>query len=551
MAALARWCVRNRLMAVLIWLLALGGTATAALAVGSAYSNDYEVPGTESGRATRLLAEGFPGLGGDSDTVVWHTASGSVRAAAVEQTMNGALEKIAELPGVAFVAGPYDDQGRARISKDGHTAYATVTFEDRAEDVDRTEAQAVVDAAQAAGTDGLQVELGGSAIGLTESSGGHLAEVAGVVVAAVVLFLAFGSLAASLLPIATALVGVGTAYAGIALLGHAMTVADFAPMLGLLVGLGVGIDYALFIVTRHRRGLKRGLTVAEAAANAVATTGRAVVFAGATVCIALLGMLILRLDFLNGVAIAASLTVILTVAASVTLLPALLSFIGMRALSRRERRRLAEHGPQPELPTGLAARWSAFVERHPKLLGAFALAVIAVLALPTFSLRLGTSDQGNGPESATTRQAYDLLADGFGPGVNGPLTLVTRVADGEDRLALDNLDAALRTTEGVASVTPVTFASGGRTAYLTVVPESAPQSQRTSELVDRLRTEVLPRAEAAPPWTCTSAASRPATTTSRTSSSASSRCSSASSSAWAVCCSCSRSGPSGYRSRPP
>ncbi|MFE7932573.1 MMPL family transporter [Streptomyces sp. NPDC057456] len=495
MAALARWCVRHRLMTMLIWLLALGGTATAALAVGSAYSNDYEVPGTESGRATRLLTEGFPGLGGDSDTVVWHTASGSVRAADVEQTVNRALEKIADLPGVASVAGPYDDQGKARISKDGHTAYATVTFEDRAEDVDESEARAVVDAAEAAETDGLQVELGGSAIGLTESSGGHLAEIVGVVVAAVVLFLAFGSLAAAALPIATALVGVGTAYAGIVLLGHAMTVADFAPMLGLLIGLGVGIDYALFIVTRHRRGLKRGLTVPEAAASAVATTGRAVVFAGATVCIALLGMLILRLSFLNGVAIAASLTVVLTVAASVTLLPALLSFIGMCALSRRERRRLAEHGPRPELPTGLAARWSAFVERCPKLLGAFALVVIAVLALPTFSLRLGTSDQGNAPESATTRQAYDLLAENFGAGVNGPLTLVTRVGGAEDRLALDNLDTALRTTEGVASVTPVTFDSAGRTAYLTVVPESAPQSQRTSELVDRLRTEVLPRAE--------------------------------------------------------
>ncbi|MFE6824081.1 MMPL family transporter [Streptomyces sp. NPDC057690] len=496
MAALARWCVRNRLMAVLIWLLALGGTATAALAVGSAYSNDYEVPGTESDRATRLLTEGFWDLGGDSDTVVWHTASGSVRAADVEQSMNRALEKIAGLPGVASVAGPYDDQGGARISADGHTAYATVTFEDRAEDIDEAEARAVVDAAEAAGNDGLQVELGGSAIGLTESSGGHLAEVVGVVVAAIVLFLAFGSLAASALPIATALVGVGTAYAGIVLLGHAMTVADFAPMLGLLVGLGVGIDYALFIVTRHRRGLKRGLTVPEAAASAVATTGRAVVFAGATVCIALLGMLILRLSFLNGVAIAASLTVALTVAASVTLLPALLSFIGMRALSRRERRRLAEHGPRPELPTGLAARWSAFVERRPKLLGAFALVVIAVLAVPAFSLRLGTSDQGNAPESATTRQAYDLLAEGFGAGVNGPLTLVTRVQGAEDRLALDNLDTVLRTTEGVASVTPVTFGSGGRAAYLTVVPDSAPQSRRTSDLVDRLRTEVLPRAEA-------------------------------------------------------
>ncbi|MEU9312495.1 MMPL family transporter [Streptomyces sp. NPDC048256] len=496
MAALARWCVRNRLMAVLIWLLALGGTATAALAVGSAYSNDYEVPGTESDRAIRLLTEGFPDLGGDSDTVVWHTASGSVRAADVEQSMNRALEKIAGLPGVASVAGPYDDQGRARLSADGHTAYATVTFEDRAEDIDEAEARAVVDAGEAAENDGLQVELGGSAIGLTESSGGHLAEVVGVVVAAVVLFLAFGSLAASALPIATALVGVGTAYAGVVLLGHAMTVADFAPMLGLLVGLGVGIDYALFIVTRHRRGLKRGLTVPEAAASAVATTGRAVVFAGATVCTALLGMLILRLSFLNGVAIAASLTVALTVAASVTLLPALLSFTGMRALSRRERRRLAEHGPQPELPTGLAARWSAFVERRPKLLGAFALVVIAVLAVPAFSLRLGTSDQGNAPESATTRQAYDLLSEGFGAGVNGPLTLVTRVEGGEDRLALDNLDTVLRTTEGVASVTPVTFGSGGRAAYLTVVPDSASQSRRTSDLVDRLRTEVLPRAEA-------------------------------------------------------
>ncbi|WP_037677687.1 MMPL family transporter [Streptomyces griseus] len=495
MAALARWCVERRLVAVLLWLLAFGGVAAAATVTGSAYSNDYDVPGTESGRATQLLQDGFPGLGGDSDTVVWHTTSGTVRAADVEQTMTKTLEKIADLPGVAAVTSPYGGQGTRQISQDGHTAYATVTFEDPAQDIDRSEAQAVVTTARAAGTDGLQVELGGTAVGLTESSGGHLAEVVGVIVAAAVLFLAFGSLAASLLPIATALVSVGTAYAGIVLLGHAITVADFAPMLGMLIGLGVGIDYALFIVTRHRRGLKRGLPVAEAVTDAVATTGRAVVFAGATVCIALLGMLILRLNFLNGVAIAASLTVVLTVAASVTMLPALLSFIGMRALSRRERRRLEEHGPEPELPTGFAARWSAFVERHPKVLGTVAVVVIAVLALPTFSLRLGTSDQGNNPRSSTTRQAYDLLGDGFGPGVNGPLTLVTHVDGAEDKLALDNLDATIRTTEGVASVTPVTYDTGGDTAFFTIVPESAPQSQKTSDLVDRLRTEVLPRAE--------------------------------------------------------
>ncbi|MET8666048.1 MMPL family transporter [Streptomyces tendae] len=496
MAALARWCVQRRLVAVLLWLLAFGGVAAGAMVAGSAYSNDYGIPGTGSDRASRLLESRFPDLGGDSDTIVWHTTTGTVRAADVEQTMTRTLDRVAELPGVAAVSNPYDDPDSPLISENADTAYATVTFAAASQDIDPGQARAVVDTAEAAETDGLRIELGGSAIGLTESGGSHLAEAVGVAVAAVVLFLAFGSVAAALLPIATALVSVGTAYAGITLLGHAMTVADFAPMLGTLIGLGVGIDYALFIVTRHRRGLKRGLSVAEAAADAVATTGRAVVFAGATVCIALLGMLILRLSFLNGVAVAASLTVILTVAASVTLLPALLSYIGPRALSGRERRRLAEHGPEPEVTTGFAARWSAFVERRPKLLGALALVVITVLALPTLGLRLGTSDQGNDPRGTTTRQAYDLLADGFGPGVNGPLTLVTEVRGAEDRLALDNLDATLRTTEGVSSVTPVMYNSGGDAAYLTVVPESAPQSEQTSDLVERLRSEVLPRAEA-------------------------------------------------------
>ncbi|MFE2559380.1 MMPL family transporter [Streptomyces sp. NPDC059352] len=497
MAAIARWCIRHRLVVVLLWLLALGGVGTGAVLAGNAYSNDYEVPGTESGRATALLDRGFQGLGGDSDTIVWHTEQGSVRADAVEQRMTAMLDKVAELPGIVAVTSPYGDTA-GQISEDGHTAYATVTFGAQADDIPEAQAEALVDTAKAAEaeSEGLQVELGGTAVALTEAPGGHIAEVVGVAVAAVVLFLAFGSLAASALPIATALVSVGIAYSGIVLLGHLMTVADFAPMLGMLVGLGVGIDYALFIVTRHRKGLKRGLSVPEAAGIAVATTGRAVVFAGATVCIALLGMLILRLSFLNGVAIAASLTVVLTVAASITLLPALLSFIGMRALSRRERRALAEHGPQLELPTGFAARWSAFVERHPKLLGAVAAVVMGVLALPTLSLHLGTSDQGNGPATATTRQAYDLLAEGFGPGVNGPLTLVAGLDGADDRVALDQLPAALSATRGVASVSPVTYNSSGDTAVLTVVPDSSPQSKSTSELVDRLRQDVLPKAEA-------------------------------------------------------
>lgn len=365
MAALARWCLNRRLVVLALWLAALVGLSTAAALAGSAYTNDYEIPGTESGQATALLTQAFPGRSGDSDTIVWHTAKGTVRATDVQERLTKALDKVAALPGVASVTSPYGTDGAARISDDGHTAYATVTFGRQAQDIGTGEAQAVVDAAKQAASDNVEVELGGSAIALTEPTTTHLSELVGVAVAAVVLLLAFGSLFAMFLPIITALVSVGTAYMGIVLLGHVMTVADFAPMLGMLIGLGVGIDYALFIVTRHRRGLKQGLPVREAAEKAVSTTGRAVVFAGGTVCVALLGMLILRLSFLNGVAVAASLTVLLTVAASVTLLPALLGMIGMKALSRRERARLSEHGPQPTLPTGLAARWSAFVERHP------------------------------------------------------------------------------------------------------------------------------------------------------------------------------------------
>ncbi|MFI2186203.1 MMPL family transporter [Streptomyces sioyaensis] len=514
MTALARWCLRRRIVVLLLWLAAFAGVAVAAGVTGSAYSNNYEVPGTESGQASALLAKAFPGSSGDSDTIVWHTDSGTVRSGAVTKTMTHTLEKVAGLPGVSEVRSPYDrsqagtshGQGARQISKDGHTAYASVVFDRPTDELDTAQVRKVVDTAQRASGRGLQVELGGAGIALTEAPRAQLPEIIGLCAAAVVLFLAFGSLAATFLPIVTAVAAVGTASAGISLLSHAMTVADFAPMLGMLIGLGVGIDYALFIVTRHRKGLRAGLSVDEAATRAAASSGRAVVFAGATVCIALLGMLILRLSFLNGVALAASLTVVLTVAASVTLLPALLGLIGMRALSGRERRQLAAHGPRRERPTGIAARWSGFVERHPKLLGLTAAVVMLVLALPAFGLRLGTSDQGNNPATSTTRKAYDLLAgggpgaergSGFGPGFNGPLTLVGTLDGAKDRIAFDKLPHRLREVPGVAQVSAPEFTGGRSTGVITVVPDSAPQSRQTSALVARLRGEVLPAAERA------------------------------------------------------
>ncbi|GFE14181.1 membrane protein [Streptomyces glebosus] len=504
MTALARWCLRRRIVVIVLWLAAFAGVAVAAGVTGAAYSNNYEVPGTESGQASARMAKAFPDRSGDGDTLVWHTASGTVRSGAVEKTMRHTLKEIAQLPGVSEVQSPYGKHGvggdgTRQISRDGHTAYASVIFDRPTDELNAAQVRKVVDTAQRASGRGLQVELGGAGIALTEAPRAQLAEIIGLGAAAVVLFLAFGSLAATFLPIVTALAAVGTASAGITLLSHAMTVADFAPMLGMLIGLGVGIDYALFIVTRHRKGLRAGLPVEEAATRAVAVSGRAVVFAGATVCIALLGMLILRLSFLNGVALAASLTVVLTVAAAVTLLPALLGVIGMRALSRRERRRLAEHGPRPERPTGIAARWSGFVERHPKLLGTIAAAVMLVLALPTFGLHLGSSDQGNNPATSTTRKAYDLLAgdghgSGFGPGFNGPLTLVGTLDGAKDRVAFSDLPDRLRDTPGVAQVSRPAFDGNHSTGVITVVPTTSPQSRQTSDLVERLRTEVLPEA---------------------------------------------------------
>ena len=358
------------------------GSATAAAVAGSAYSNDYEIPGTESGRATAPAgAAASTDLGGDSDTIVWHTDRGTVRADDVERRMTrDARRRSPSCPASPPSPARTRHRRRGRISEDGHTAYATVTFDEQADDIPedagpgRRRHREGGRRRRAPGGAGRQ-----RASPSPRRPAAHLSEAIGVAVAAVVLFLAFGSLAASLLPIATALVCVGTAYAGIVLLGHAMTVADFAPMLGMLIGLGVGIDYALFIVTRHRRGLQTRACRSPRPRRTPSPPRAAPSSSpGATVCIALLGMLVLRLSFLNGVAIAASLTV---VAHRRRLRhPAARAARAHRdagAEPPRTRDGSPSTGRSPRLPTGFAARWSAFVERHPKLLGAVAVVVMA------------------------------------------------------------------------------------------------------------------------------------------------------------------------------
>ena len=488
MATLARWCYRHRLVVLLLWLGALFGLGAASSAAGTNYANVFSLPDTDSATAYDLMEKAFPERAGDTDTVVWKVDDGSVRDESVRSRIEPALAEIGRMKGVGEVTGPYVAQGAAQISRDGRIAYAQITFTEQANAVPMQLIEDVVDTARAAEQGGLQVELGGQAIARTQEPPQGTAEAVGILAAAVVLFLAFGSLFAMLLPIVVAVAGVGTGMIATMLVSHVTDVPEVAPLLGSLIGLGVGIDYALFIVTRHRRGILRGMKPEEAAVTALNTSGRAVLFAGGTVCIALAGMLVMNMRFLDGVVVATSLTVVLSVLAAITLLPALLGLLGMRVLSRRQRRRLAAAGPEPAEASGPAARWSAYVQRRPRPIAALALVVMAVLAIPVLSLRLGATDQGNHQESTTTRQAYDLLAEGFGPGVNGPLQVVV---DGD---APAGLVDGIRATEGVAQVAAVPPANG--VTVIQVVPTTSPQSEETDRLIDRLRDDVIPRSGA-------------------------------------------------------
>jgi RND superfamily putative drug exporter len=312
------------------------------------------------------------------------------------------------------------------------------------------------------------------------------------------LLVAFGSLFAMALPIATAVAGVGSGLMLMAPLSHLTSVTGIAPILGALIGLGVGVDYALFVVTRHRRGLQSGLDPQRSAVVALNTSGRAVLFAGGTVCIALLGLLTLGQGFLDGLAFAAVITVACTVLAAITLLPALFGVLGLRVLSRRQRRRLRSVGPDhARSGSGMWARWSRIVPRFPAVLAAAALAVMVVVSLPVLHLRLGFADASNDPASATSYKAYAMLADGFGPGFNGPLLLVAQTQSAADRAALDRLDRALSAVPGVAAVQARSVQAGpggGSAVEVTqVLPATAPEAQATSALIKQLRDTVIPR----------------------------------------------------------
>jgi RND superfamily putative drug exporter len=495
LSSIARWCFHHRRTVLASWVLLLVALAAGTGAFGTAYNDSFALPGTESTHAQNLLKAVAPKSAGEADTIVWRTTKGTVRSAAVETRVSGMLAQVAKAPGIASVASPYGPSGASRISKDGTIAYATVNFIGTGGEIKDANIKHVISLAEAARSSGLQVELGGNAISGVGQKPASTSELVGIIAAAIILFFAFGSLGAMALPLIGAIVALGTGLLTIGLASHVISLANISPTLAALIGLGVGIDYALFIVTRHRSGLRSGLSVEQSAVRALDTSGRAVLFAGATVCVALLGLLVLRLSFLNGLGIGAAITVVFSVASAITLLPAMLGFFGMRVLSRRERRSLAADGPRSENVGGFWQRWAGTVERHPRSLIAGALLVLVVLSIPVLSLRLGSSDEGNDPSSSTSRKAYDILATGFGAGSNGPLLLVSEVHSSGDRTAFATLAKTLKSEPGVASVATVPSPAGSGIELASVIPTSSPQAEATSQLISRLRHTVIPAAE--------------------------------------------------------
>ena len=491
MKSLARFCFRRRWIVLAVWVVLFLGINVAAQTFGSAFANSFSLPGTNSTHAESLLSSGFPGKAGDIDQIVFHARSGTI--ASHRAQIEAVVVRARKLPDVAQVVSPFLG-GPLQISQGGRIAYAVVYFSKPAFKLKDSQIRAVETVGTAARTSSLDVEFGGNAFGQLDAPKGSPGEVFGLIATAIVLVLAFGSFFAMLLPLGVALFALGIASAATTLLSHGLNIAQFAPILGSLIGLGVGIDYALFIVTRSRQGLKRGLSVEDSIITAVNTSGRAVLFAGITVCIALLGMLVLRLSFLNGVAIASSLTVLITMLASLTLLPALLGFQKHHALSRKERRALKAHGPEPVVVATNWQRWADFVARRPRILSLAALIVIVLMSVPFFSLHLGSSDHGSNPPHATTRQAYDLLATGFGPGFNGPLQVVGAVHNARDRAAMASLAQSLQGKPDVAAVTPLQLSANGRVAVIYVVPKSSPQDTKTENLINTIRNTYIPAA---------------------------------------------------------
>ncbi|GAB4006180.1 MMPL family transporter [Glycomyces albus] len=476
LARLAQWTQRRPVIALLAWVVVLAGAIGAAGAAGSAFEDDYSMPGTESQELSDLLEERAP----EADTASIQVVFGDEDGVASERDrIESLLDEIAGMPGVTGVDDPF--AGRGTVSEDGTVGYATAGFDGTTEDV-----EPMLEAAEDASGDGLEVALGGDPVREVEEGEGGAAEGVGMLAALVILVLMFGSLLAASLPLITAVFAVGITFCLSMVISHVVTLPTYLTPIMFLVGLGVGIDYALLIFARFRSELLHGSNRKGAATVALDTAGRSVLFAGSVVIVALAGLYALGLGSLQSVAVSVALVVLVTMLASVTLLPALLGLFGRR-IEKRVRRHAAKAN---RIPGQRWNAWSRFIEKRAWAALALVLAALVALSAPVLGLRLGFADAGTEDESLQSRQAYDMLAEGFGPGFNGPLMVVT---DG----ARSEADAAVEAMSGLESVEQVSpaFQIGDDLWMSTVVGTGGPSDEATVDLVHLLRDDVLSEVE--------------------------------------------------------
>ncbi|WP_432169638.1 MMPL family transporter [Streptomyces sp. 1222.5] len=487
---IAGWSYRNRGRTVVLWLLAAGVALGLSAGLGGQYSADYTSPGSDSKQAQQLLARDFPGLGGETISLVLHS-HGGVTDAATRAKIQILLGRMAAVSHVSGVDDPYGPRGK--VSADGRTALGQIHLDvANAADMPKADTQRLLDLARPA-DGGLRVHLGGMTVQQAEQ-GSIGAEGIGMAAAAVILVITFGSVVAAGLPLLTAVGGLAVSSALLPVLAAVMPVPDWSTSLAAMLGIGVGIDYALLLVTRYREWRTEGLEPEGATVAALDTAGRAVVVAGLTVVVSMLGLFAMGLSFMRGAAFAALLSVFVVLAASATLFPALLGYLGRHIERLRlplPRRRIGE--PTDTVSAGWL-RWSRLVERHRVLGAVTGVVVLLALAAPFLGVRFGFPDAGNDPAGRSNRQAYDTVAAGFGSGSNGPLLLVAELSSGAHPDAAATLPTTLRAVPGVVAVTPPVPSSNGRSLLLTVIPDSGPQSTDTKSLVRDLRDHVLPSA---------------------------------------------------------
>jgi putative drug exporter of the RND superfamily len=508
-----RWCAKRHWQVIVAWVIILGALIGLRSVFGGHFENNYTVTGSESAQGLSVLKKEFPAQGGYAGQIVFHAPTGSV--ATQTNAVNSAMANVAKLPHVLNAVSPFAVPNSPQVAKNGTTAYGNVSWDVVPPSLDTAYLHQLDNAVAPARTAGLQVEYGGGAGQIGQTTDDKASEIIGLSCALVLLLFMFGSVVAAVMPLLSALFSVFAGLALVGLLAAAITFPTTAPTVATLLGLGVAIDYGLFLMARHREQLDHGVPVIKSAGRATATSGAAIVVAGSTVVVSILGLYVSGVPFVGAMGLASAIVVAVAMLAALTLMPAFMGVAkqNVRAIKDRRAAKRATRGNLDEATAAARlakltaasdeahensafARWGRKVSNRPWPWAIAATGVLVVLAIPLFSLRLGQLDAGTNPTSESIRRAYDLIATNFGPGANGPLTVVVQLPSGNSPQAnqtlLANTQSTLSKTPGVAAVAPPSVNSANTTAVINVVPTTSPQDAATTKLANDLRDSVLP-----------------------------------------------------------